>query len=195
MKFKIVPTIVVVSVFALLFALGFFLLLGPQIKPIGERLARLSLYNADPASLTTQKKKQEEVLAKQEEQARRVAALLPAENQLYDLSVQIDALAKSILVSLNGLTLNAAVADTKKTTSTQAVGESGPVLLPANGQKSTVNITVSGSYQQVQDFVKELTQLNRYIDIQDLAITAAADSEGETIGLITAVTYNIPYAK
>ncbi len=193
MKFKVAPTIAVVAIFSLLFAVGFFLLLAPQIKPIGERLARLSLYNADPASLGLQKKKQDNVQTQQEEQTKQVVALLPAENQLYDLSVQIDALAKSIPVALNGLTLNAAVGDTKKTSSTQAATETGPAILPAQGQKSTVNITVSGSYQQVQDFVRQLTQLNRYIDIQDLSITAAEG--GVTTGLITAATYNIPYAK
>jgi Tfp pilus assembly protein PilO len=188
MKLTVKPTIAVVSTFAVVFVLGFFVLIAPELTPIGQDLARLNQYTLTSGSLKV--KKDASALTKYQSQSDLANALLPAENQLYDLSVQIEALAKTKSVGLTGLTLNPAVATgTTQTTSSQAA--SGTTPLPAGVQKASIVTSVTGEYAQVQGFVEGLTSLKRYIQIQD--ITVSKGVSGKVIAQITASTYYLPY--
>jgi len=188
MNFRIRPSILVIALFSLVFVVGFFLLIEPQLTPIGENLERLDAYShlnnptpipsPDTSTLTSETTK--------------VQGLLPQENNLYDLSVEIEALSKTLPISLTALSLDPSVASAPATTSAQA-GAAGGIALPASVEKSTINITATGSYTDLQTFCEGLTKLDRYIDIQDLSMTGTPTTTQSTVTL-TAVTYNLPNA-
>jgi Tfp pilus assembly protein PilO len=188
MKLRINPSIAVVAVFATVFTGGFFLLLAPQLEPIGHNLARLNYYGTQKINLTNKDAKDTQDAFSKESDL--VNSLLPAENQLYDLSVQIEALAKSKPVTLTGLNLNPAQSDIPQTSSTDAKQQSIP--LPANLLKATVTVTATGSYAALQDFIVGLTRLKRYLQIQDLTLNTGGSDQVSV--QITAVTFYLPNA-
>jgi|GEM_PF-5872721 len=187
MNFRIRPSILVVALFSLVFVIGFFLLINPQLAPIGENLARLDAYS----HLTIPTPAPAENTAALADQTAKVQGLLPQENQLYDLSVEIEALAHTLPISLTSLNLTPAVSGAPATTSAKATAGSGG--LPSSVQKSSISISATGSYADLQTFAENLTKLQRYIDIQDLTMNGSAESTQSTVN-ITAITYNLPNA-
>ena len=188
MKLALKPTIAVVSAFSVVFVVGYFVLIAPDMASIGENLVRLSHY--DSLSITPAKKTTVATIASYQQQADLVNTLLPAESQLYDLSVQVEALAKSGSISLTNLTLNPAADGLPQTTSSQATA--GAIPLPAGVVKAALGLGVHGSYTSAQAFLEGLTRLNRYIQIENVTI-AKADTANVDMQ-ITASTYYLPYA-
>lgn len=191
-KTSIPPGIVVLSTFALVFGAGFFLLLGPQIKPLARELARVQVYLTEPALIQQSEEAQLETLAARIDE---VEALLPYESDLYDLSIQVEALARQENVTITGLALSPASETGSATTSAQAQGEETAAVAPAGGVKtSTLGVSVRGSYEDTQDFIAGLTRLSRFVQIQDLTVTGSAQESGSTLTTqINAAVYNLPY--
>lgn len=198
-KNPVSPTIIVLSVFSFVFAAGLFGLLGPVLRSLGKELARVDAYVQQP--VIAEASAAQKLLALQD-QAAQAAALMPEENDLYDLSIQIEALAAKEGVRITGLALSPSTASgAPPTTSDGATAQNGSSL-PSGAETSVVGVSIVGDYAASQRFTIGLTQLSRFIQIQDLTVTAiqGGSGEGESVTptgqvntQINAFVFNIPY--
>lgn len=187
---KIAPSTIVIFVFCLVFSVGFFALIYPSLSPIGKKLAIIETYGSVPfdagstLSLNSRQEEQRSLLA---QESVKVQKLLPQESNLYDLSIQLEALGKVAGVATTSVSLTpgagTASAPTKSSQATAALQTA-----PAGTEKSSIAISVVGSYQAVQAYLDGLTSLERYIEVQDVSISAQQANISMTI---TASAYSV----
>ncbi|CAN5162999.1 hypothetical protein BH11PAT4_BH11PAT4_4950 [soil metagenome] len=187
---KIAPAVIVVFSFCLIFAAGFFGLVYPSLKPIGRKLTKLATYNQQELSVTASSTRAAEVAAQRallEKEQAKISKLLPDESNLYDLSIQLEALTKSTGVALTSISLvpaaETAIPATKSTAAT-----AGVIAAPSGTAKSTVGLSLSGSYTTLRSFLDGLTQLERYIEVQDVTFTSGTSGVNMTVN---AVAYSV----
>ena len=134
---------------------------------------------------------------------------MPLEEKIYDLSVQIEALAKTVSVELTSLQISpsttvttvAVAATTKPVASSASPGSTvaspeaaGAALLKdANILHTKLSLGVSGSYESVQSFIGGLTRLQRFISIDQVGLTAS--DTGAFTAQITAQAYSYRYVQ
>ena len=172
---KTSPYVQALALFSILFGLGFYFLVLPQVK---ESASVLRGYN----NLVTN---QSEILASAAKQKKNqvnldyVASdkaeadlLLPSGDNQYDLTIQIQGLTQKLGIPLSSFNFG-----------TLTGGNTG---LP--GAKSLqFTLSTTSNYNQVQQFVHQLVSLNRFIQINQLSLvtlgTASAPSDEVTVQL------------
>jgi hypothetical protein len=195
---RLSPTILAASLFGAVFLIGLWLLVIPQFKEMGVTFGALDKMQ-QPTTVTKTKSAtrsaQEQQILDLKTQAQ---TLLPSSDQQYDLSVQIEALSRSVGVSLTGLSLNASQSalpttapaqdDSISTKATPTPTAAAATPKPASaGKKVTATITVTGSYANIERFIIGLTSLGRYISIDQTSVTNAAN--GAVTAQVTAFGY------
>lgn len=187
---KIAPAVVVIFVFCVVFAGGFFGLVYPSIKPIGKKLAKLSAYSQQSAKATVPSSRTAEIEAQRqllELEKGKISKLLPDESNVYDLSIQIEALAKSTGVTITSVSLlpaaETSVAKTKSTTATATV--QAP---PPGTATSSISVGLAGNYDALRSFLDGITQLERYIEVVDVSFSTG--TSGVSM-VLSAVAYSI----
>jgi Tfp pilus assembly protein PilO len=178
--------------FILPFAAGYYYLVLPQIKAVGEGLSAVdSLQQSGVATLSV---KQRDAFKAQIDTVRaRTQKLLPATDEQYDLSVQVESLAKSKGMTLTALTISSAVPTTlpKTTPAKDADTAAAPVVSTSSLLKVTVAVGVSGSYEAVQSFIAGLTMLDRFMQVDQATFTVTPAS-GQIGAQVTAFGYYLP---
>lgn len=167
-----------VITFLLVFLLGYWLLVMPQAKIVGEKFTKLN--NKGSAAASEQKVASSsaqsggsQVSAETRELA---LLLLPKDNKQYDLAVQIEGLAKSMGLSLTSMVMSDKAPDLGPNTSTAATPVAGASTSSGGAQKLTVVLGVNSTYAKVQGFVKEVCRLNRMVEINQVSITGPSDN-------------------
>ncbi|MCC2631993.1 MAG: hypothetical protein K0S20_692 [Patescibacteria group bacterium] len=200
---KIHPFVIAVTVADLLFAGLFYVFILPQVSTLGklqaERDAASTSSSYSAQSISRQKADYEKLKTAKET----VAYLLPSGDNQYDLSVQVDALSKQVGVGLASFSVSL---DTKPATAQTTSGAVASTAAATSSlKKVTMNIGVTGSYDQVKSFVKGLSTLERFIQIDQVLFSLAAKPTGtldqasltsgdQVSGQITAVAFYLPVA-
>jgi Tfp pilus assembly protein PilO len=176
-------------VFIVTFAVTYYFLALPQVRAAGQVLGKLEqmrnqhLVAFTPSAQQAQLKERAEVVKSQ------ALSLLPKTDEQYDLSVQVEWLAKEVTVTLSSLSVNASNSGILQPTS-PAKGEA--VAVPAaegSAQKVQIGIGVGGSYENVQRFVRGLTTLGRYVQVEQLVVNV---NEGQLAAQISAAAFYLP---
>lgn len=196
---RLSPAILILGTFFLALIGGFWGAVMPQIRKASGEEARIR-------SLTAQKSGLERDAAKRraaEERVREVqdlaVNLLPAEDKQFDLAVQVEATAKTSGVILTSLALNPN--DTGQKTSATTAKEAAAQKELGALKRVSLSLTVSGSYENIQAFAKNLVRLERFVQIDQLNLSAAsvststpgtAPTGGQLSAQITAFAYYLP---
>ena len=163
------PVVLFFSVSVSIFLVGFWFLLLPLLHQWGETQANLDMAQKSPLSSVV--KTSSKALEDQQALQQQVSILLPKSDAQYDLSVQVEALSKSLGVSLTSLSL------TKDE--------------PKSGQKKVViTLGASGSYLAVQQFIQALTSLDRFVQVDQFSITNG--TVGNVVLQLSAFAYYQP---
>jgi Tfp pilus assembly protein PilO len=187
---KIAPAVIVVFIFCLIFAAGFFGLVYPSLQPIGRKLTKLATYNQQQLSVGASSSRAAEVVTQRElleKEQSKISKLLPNQTNLYDLSIQIEALTKNTGVTLTAISLVPA-ADTSVPATKSSAATAGVLTAPSGTAKSTLGLTLAGSYTSLRSFLDGLTQLERYIEVQDVSFTSGTSGITMTVN---AVAYSV----
>ena len=186
------PFSLVILTFALVFTVGFFGLVYPRLTTFGQTLAALDAATKAAENVRPTPKPVVNKTALEAEAAQ-VDALLPDKNELYDLSIQVEALAKSVPITINTITLTP-VTTTKGTATTSTQAQAGnAALTPPNGaQKLSISLGVTGSYVQIEKFVSGLTVLGRYVEVSNVAYTKGSADTNMTAQISAAAFYFDP---
>lgn len=189
---KIAPSVVIIFTFCLIFAAGFFGLVYPSLTPIGAKLTKLNEYRESTLATSATDARSGELAAQRtalEKETKKIDKLLPDETNLYDLSIQIEALTKVTGVTLTSISLTPATEPgIPQTKSVEAT--TGLQTAPTGTLRSSVSLGVAGGYSNLQQFLDGLTKLERFVEVLDIivstnqsgttmAINAAAYSMGE----------------
>lgn len=160
--------------FALSLAVAYYFLVLPQVRATAQALGELDMLR-DTVTVSGTAKQRETFRAEAQALQEQVTALLPASDEQYDLAVQVEDLAKATNLSVTGLTVNAVqgtgqpkTAPSKEETAAGATPTSGPL-------KVTTTVTVSGTYADIIRFTEGLTNLERFMQIDQVAFTQAVD--------------------
>lgn len=168
---KFSPFTIALVLASLVFTAGSWFGVIPQLKEWGRAQAQHDQLLAQPLAKVSNTHK-DTVTAEATKQI--VEALLPANDNQYDLSVQIEALSKQVGLTLSNLVVTSTPppAVAPKTTATK-------VADPTTGVLRTVSVNVSGkgTYLQVQSFLKQLTALDRFIQLNQVSLASAASSD------------------
>ena len=168
------PSQVLIFVFVLLFLMGYWLLVVPQFEQLAHQLALLSSAEAPSLKVQTDQTKSAQKTANAATVSQ-VKSLLPSESQIYELTVQLESLAKAQGVLLTNLSVSPEAAVGAATTSAAATAASGAAAQVATAaQKTTISINASGQYSLMKQFVSSLTQMQRYITIQSITMTGGS---------------------
>ncbi len=193
---KIAPAVVVIFVFCVVFAGGFFGLVYPSIKPIGRKLSKLAAYSQQSTKAVAPSSRSAELEAQRQQlelEKDKISKLLPDESNVYDLSIQIEALAKSTGVTMTSVSLLPAaettVAKTKSTTAIATV--QAP---PAGTATSTIAVSLSGSYDALRSFLDGITQLERYIEVVDVSFASGTSGVSMTLSAVAFSAQKAPAA-
>lgn len=180
---RIAPSYLLLLLATLLFAGGVWWLILPQLSTLTASRALLIQPEAATAGLK-QSSGSELSKANLHQQ---VLQLMPADDDQYDLAVEVEGLSRSAGVSLTGLSMLSAVA-----AASGATGKAAPV---ASGPKQ-LNLTlgVAGSYGAVQAFVSGLPTLSRFVSITQLTMTGGGQTKNVQGDSVTAsLTATAPY--
>lgn len=179
------PGVIVVFVFCIVFSGGFFGLVYPSLKPISQKLAKLNAYSeqmvkTDSNEDSDAKTAQKEAL---EREKSNIDKLLPDQNNIYDLSIQIEALSKASGVALTGISLTPPAEATIPQTKSQqaAVTAQGA---PEGTASSNISLTVNGGYQALRSFLEGLTSLERFIEVKDISMSNGASGSSMTVNAV-----------
>ena len=187
MNIKITPTTLVASTTTAIFLVLYWFLILPQFKELA--VAQHDLEQTIPSStaLKNQSTSADKRRADIAELKTKAQLLLPATDKQYDLSIQLEAAAKSSGVTLTGLALNPAELQIPKTSEAQeadAAASAGP-------KKLTLSLSATGSYAAIQQWVNSLTSLDRFIQLDQ--ITLNADKTGTALtAQVTGFAYYLP---
>lgn len=167
---KISPLIILVTTTNVLFLIGFWFLIMPQLHALGLVQAEQDALR-DQSSNSTVGSRQKASQAALAQTKALAQVLLPAEDMQYDLSVQLEGLTKQLGLPLTSLGISAVdpTAPLPKTATAPAVAG-----LTAN--KVTITLSTSGPYKKVQEFVSALPTINRLILIDQLVVTVAGQA-------------------
>lgn len=162
----------------------------PQVQATSEALAQVDALQNSNGQLSPSKQKT--AYQQQLEATKKQAlTLLPSEDEPYALSVQVEALAKGIGVTLTALTVSSGAGNTLPKTTPADGAAAAPAASTA--QKVTISTSVSGSYKLIQDFIAGLTALDRYIQIDQATLALVATDQ--LTATIVAYAYYLPAAK
>ncbi|MEZ0286979.1 MAG: type 4a pilus biogenesis protein PilO [Candidatus Paceibacterota bacterium] len=186
--------------FVLPLAVGYHFLALPQMKKTAEARASVKELRQSTAAVSSAKQR-EEYRAKAVQVQEKALGLMPVSDDQYDLSVQVEALAKANNLTIGGLTINAAAAtvlpkttppkDDVPTTTTAAATPVATAAPSSSGPlKVQVTASVVGGYADTKKFVTGLTTLERFVQVDQVSITAAAD--GRLTTSIVASAYYLP---
>ena len=159
------PVVIAFMIGSLIFLGGYWFLLMPQVRLLAALQESLDASNGSTTS-STQKKTEETRINTLKAKANQ---LLPVNDNEFDLSVQVEALAKKTGLSLTSFKLADNSASTIPQTSTAGAAVTG---LSADVKKITINVSVAGSYKAIQQFVTGFTSLERIIQIDQVTITS-----------------------
>jgi Tfp pilus assembly protein PilO len=183
-------------VFTIVFAAAYQFLVLPQVKATSVALGELEdLRMQQSAGLSA--KQRTELLQEAQVTREEALRLMPATDEQYDLSVQVEALAQESGVSITTLALHAAAPTTLNPTTPPAEGE-GPTAAtspaqPASGVlKVLVSVSVTGSYTNVQTFVSELPSIGRFLQIDQLVLNV---KDGQVAAQVVANAFYMPLKK
>lgn len=186
----------VLLAFSLPFSALYLFLVIPQVSALTTSLRTL---DADRDAIGTGKGTQQAVLKQKLADLTSTAnALLPASDSQADISVQVEALAKNVGVAITGFNTSVAVSTLPKTTApasdvpgtASAAATPAPAAAPAGPNKVSIIVAVNGTYQNVENFIAGLTTLDRFIQIDQVSLTATA--AGTLTAQITAYAYYQP---
>jgi Tfp pilus assembly protein PilO len=187
--------------FILPLAIGFYFLILPQMKETAQLNSDITALRDSTTAVATAKEREE--FKRQVEAVREAAmALMPASSEQYDISLQVEDLAKSKGLTITTLSVNAAQATTipKTTAPKDDVSSSGVVEtaqaapVAPSSLKVTITLGVTGTYDQVKDLVSELPTLDRFIQIDQVQIGRSAGSD-ILATQVTAIAYYLPLVK
>lgn len=180
------PSIIQMLVFVVLFLLGYWILLVPKLDALAHQTAILEAQkqvSTDSSSSSTKMSAQAQANANTILLA---TELIPSESRIYDLTVQLEAMARNSGTTLTNLNVSSAATSTtsQKTTSstaTQAATAADPILSATTGlTQVTINLSASGSYTALKGLVDSVTKLKRYIVIQGVTFTGGAAVSGSS---------------
>ncbi len=187
MKYTYSTPLIVTSAFTLTFIVGVWVVILPAFATVTLKLHTLDsltststkpVVKATPTPTVTQN-------------SDLVLALLPRDDHQYDLSVQVEALCRQNNVQIltlgfsgggDPLPTTAPVAGTAPATSTAV-------------KKLSLSLSISGTYAAIQQTVVGLTALNRFIQVDTLAITEPSGKGTVLSADITASAYYLPGGK
>jgi Tfp pilus assembly protein PilO len=187
--------------FTIPLVLAYVFLVLPQIRATAQGLADVDALRDAVSPASTSSKQKDDVKAKINSVRTEASKLLPATDEQYDLSVQVENLAKDNKLTITALSLNAAQpTNLPKTTPTSDVPTSeGPSTttvadVPASAAlKVTVIVGVQGTYTDVQHFIAELPALDRFVQIDQFVLSTGGN--GAISAQITAFAYYLPAVK
>ncbi len=189
MKQALTLTSKILLAFSLPLALAYFFLVIPQIKATSQALADVDSLRQSGGITGGSQKQRTDYLTQLSEVRTNALTLIPTTDNQYDLSVQVEALAKEKKLTISGLTVSAVVpTNLQSTTPVEGTTTAGAGLL-----KVTVTVSVTGTYANIQSFVASLPALDRFIQIDQITITSGTD--GLTNAQLTAFAYYLPAVK
>jgi hypothetical protein len=182
---------IVVGVSALIFAGGFWGVVTPRIQAIAKLIQRVERGQA--LAISAPKKQKTQSLKSDSDIMTRFEVLLPVMNQLipvgdrrYDLTSELEALTASegVILSGVGYTPGAAAA---RTAGGAADGPSpyASTLLP----RLNVTFSVSGTYDQVQQFTRQTYRTKRFMEIDQILLTPTPGTDRVTAAFSMVVWY------
>lgn len=182
--------------FTIPLGLIYYFLVIPQVRATSQALSDVdSLRQSTSAEASA--KQREEFKQKLAEMQTDAAKLMPATDEQYDLSVQVEALAKSKNLTINGLNVNAAQPTglPKTTTSDVPTSQADQTIRAADvastsALKVTVTVSVTGGYNDIEHFVAGLPALDRFVQIDQISVSIA--SATQLTAQVTAFAYYLP---
>jgi len=187
MKQRFSPSLLVASIFTVIFAIGVWFVIAPVISQITTARQQLDAITASTQKTSTAQDKAATTISDVTRQE--VNDLLPADAQQYDLSVQIAALCKQLGVTVTTIGFGAT-----------GVGTTGSVAPSAAGASTlSVTLTAIGTYSQLQQLTQSLTSVDRFLQVTAITITGSQGSGGKAISTqapltaqISALAYYLP---
>ncbi len=191
---KRISTITVVFVvFSLTMTAGYWYALAPRISAVSHAFATVDLldeYSRGVADTALSQGKQQLLIDQVvTEREAIVAPLLPSEDSVYDLSIQIESWAKASGITLTTLSLQASTAGGLPATTSAQAKSAGSVQLPAGVKQLPVLLNAAGTYDQLKAFVIGLSQLNRELQVLDITFTGTGAAQ---TAQITAAAFSYP---
>lgn len=191
----------VLLAFTIPLGLVYYFLVIPQIRATAQGLVDVDALRqtSTSASSTKQRDDFKQKVAAVQTQAN---LLLPPTDQQYDLSVQVESLAKSKNLTISGLSVNAAQPTNlqKTTPAANDTTSEGPSTITAADAplstaavKVTVSVGVTGTYANIEQFIAGLPALDRFVQIDQVTITNQA--AGQLGAQLTAFAYYLPASK
>lgn len=184
---KKIPTFAAAfAVLAITFSLGVWFFVLPVLRTIHDTLGEMDAKNQVKAAPRAQQKQN----ALDLEQRELVMKLVPAEDEQYDIRIQIEALARTAGVTLSIVDVGSGSTVPAGPPTSQAQAEaqgSTPSL-----KTIPLNITATGSYMAAQQFVVGLTRLERFIQVDEVNMTSSSNAGDKVSAQIKATTYYLP---
>ena len=171
---RISPSIIVLAAFCAAFLIGFWTFTRPTLEEFGRQQAVVQANETIHAGSKAETVKANVLDAGLQSQ---VMGLLPDGDAHLDLTVQLDALTRSLGLPGGSFTVSAAPA---------AAVLGVPAKLP-------MTLAVTGSEQSIQAAIAGLTGLGRYIQVDQVAVSRPVGSQALS-AQISASAYYLPSA-
>ena len=186
---KISSPALAIFLFCLVVTGGFWVLVLPRMKEVTGERQQLDRQVSQVGSSAQSAKAPASLLAQKQETERLAMVLLPTVDNQYDLSIQIEALAKGLGLSLTSLAITPADSGTASggTPTTTAAGTSAAQKSDPL-KKLAVTVTVPGTYTDIQRFVTALGTIDRFLAVNQVTVTPTGTGN-QVVGQITASAY------
>ncbi|MBU6389395.1 hypothetical protein KGQ71_02660 [Patescibacteria group bacterium] len=168
---KIAPPVLTIATFSLIFIVGFWVIILPELQSLVMAQNTLTQVENQPVVSTVakvtrdQQKTADAVKAVQSE----AETLLPASDNQYDLSVQLDSLSKNLGIPLTGLSITGGTGLIASSSATSGTA--------ASLQKLTLTLSFTTSYDNLKKFLTGLTSIDRYIQINQITVTSSGGGQ------------------
>ncbi len=179
--------------FCLTITAGYWYALAPRVQTISKNFATIELLDEqskDVASSLLSRGKQQLLVDKVvSEREAIVGPLLPQEDNIYDLSIQIESWAKNSGVALSSINIQNPVGAGGLPPTTSAQSKSASTIqVPAGIRQVPILLSVTGSYTSIKQFTAGLSQLSRAIQVLEVTFTGSGSSQTAQL-TATAFTY------
>lgn len=188
---RISQPVSLLAIVFLVFIVGYWFFALPLFRSLGASLNELAIDNVPVASTKTGAAAER---AKQISELKdSVEKLIPSEDKQYDLAVQVENVAKNSGVGLTAFSLNPIVADVPKATVAATEDDEGnkasaPAATAAPApttRQVSIALTIAGTYGNIQNFINQLTSIDRFIQITQINVASSQSSSAGTTGALT----------
>lgn len=191
MKFRLNSFTLVVLVMMGVFLILYWVFVIPEFRDLAGQQQQLEQLLGSTNTITKQSSTSAQEARKKTlaELTTQVQSLLPLTDAQYDLSVQLEAAAKSTGLAITALTVNAPDLGIPLTTAGAAAAAN-----TTNVPRVTFTMGVSGNYGQVRHWITNLVSFDRFVQLDQVAVTSKAtnDNPDQVIAQVTGFAYYLP---